>query len=217
MVLPSLIYFILNYLIDSGIPIAQTKYHIEGVVECLRYYAGIASTGPNSGTTMDCGEKSSAFCYTRREPLGVVAGIGAWNYPLLLMMWKLAPALASGNSFIYKPSECTVITALKFAEILNKEVSLPAGLFNVLLGDSSVGKAIVGHNGIRKISFTGSTSSGTLIAQEAAKANLKKCSMELGGKSPLIIFADSNLDDAVNAAIGGNFVNNGEVCTNCTR
>ena len=177
----------------------------------------MASIGPNNGIAMDCGDDTKAFCYTRREPLGVVAGIGAWNYPLLLMMWKLAPALASGNSFIYKPSECTVMTALKFAEILNKEVGLPAGLMNVLLGDSSVGKAIVEHNGIKKISFTGSTLTGTSIAQEAARANLKVCTMELGGKSPLIIFSDANIEDAVNVAIGGNFVNNGEVCTNCTR
>lgn len=206
--------------LDTGIPISQTKYHISAAVDCLRHFAGAAACShTRMGVAVDtpmAGGGADSFCYTRREPLGVVAGIGAWNYPLLLMVWKLAPAIACGNSFVFKPSECTPLTALKCAEIM-KEAGLPAGVLNVLLGDKIIGQALSRDaTDIRKISFTGSTAAGIDIYREAAPT-LKRVTMELGGKSPLLVLADADIDTAVAAAITGNFMNNGECCTNCTR
>jgi len=209
--------------IDAGIPISQVMdAHIGPAIDCLKYYASLAMSSADgiSGTgrvvdTPDAGGGRESFCFTRREPLGVCVGIGAWNYPLSILMLKLAPALACGNTFIFKPSECTPITAIKLAHIFEK-AGLPHGVFNVLPGDRSTGAILTKHDLVSKVSFTGSTQTGIKISQDAA-TTLKRVTMELGGKSPIIIFEDCDLDEGVSAAIMANFVNNGQVCTNGTR
>ena len=196
---------------DTGKPIqeADTVDIISGA-DCIEYYAGLAPT--IGGEQIDLG---SAFFYTRREPLGICLGIGAWNYPIQIACWKSAPALACGNAMIYKPSEVTPLTALKLAEIYT-EAGLPDGVFNVVLGAAEVGGKLVEHPKIDKVSLTGSVPTGRKIMAAAAKT-LKHVTMELGGKSALIIFADCNLDNAVSAALMANFYTQGEICSNGTR
>ena len=157
----------------------------------------------------------SDFYYTRREPLGICAGIGAWNYPLQIACWKAGPALASGNSMIFKPSEETPLGALMLAEIFI-EAGVPAGVFNVVQGDHRVGQMMTAHADIAKVSFTGEAGTGRRVMADAA-STLKAVTMELGGKSPLIIFEDADLENAVSAAMLGNFYTQGEICTNGTR
>eukprot|EP00924_Labyrinthula_sp_SR-Ha-C_P009650 maker-scaffold_22-snap-gene-2.51-mRNA-1 protein AED:0.01 eAED:0.01 QI:84/1/1/1/1/1/2/65/498 len=159
------------------------------------------------------------FGYTIHEPLGVVAGIGAWNYPIQGMAWKVAPALAAGNGVVFKPSEETILSSLRLAEVI-EDCGVPKGLVNVVLGKGDVGKELVEHSLISKVAFTGSLGTGIKITQSAAnslKSGFKPVSMELGGKSPLILFEDCDLEEAVKAAIMGNFYSNGEVCSNGTR
>lgn len=155
------------------------------------------------------------FFYTRREPLGVCAGIGAWNYPIQIACWKSAPALACGNSMIFKPSEETPLGAIKLAEIY-LAAGVPAGVFNVVQGDYRVGQMLTSDPAIAKVSFTGEAKTGRTVMADSART-LKSVTMELGGKSPLIIFDDTNLEQAVSAAMLGNFYTQGEVCTNGTR
>jgi betaine-aldehyde dehydrogenase len=157
----------------------------------------------------------SAFAYTRREPLGVCAGIGAWNYPIQIASWKTAPALAAGNAMVFKPSELTPVTTIELAKIV-EEAGAPKGLFSVLLGKGDVGAALANHPGVAKISLTGSVPTGKRV-MAAAAGTLKHVTMELGGKSALIVFADADLDDAVAAALLGNFYTQGEICSNGTR
>jgi aldehyde dehydrogenase (NAD+) len=145
-----------------------------------------------------------------REPVGVVAAITPWNFPLLLACWKIAPALAAGNTVIVKPSEYTPLSILRFAEIA-EHAGVPPGVLNVLTGPADVGAALVRHPGVDKIAFTGSTATGRAIMKEAAET-LKKVTLELGGKSPNLIFADADLDPAVRGAFLGIFYNNGQVC-----
>jgi betaine-aldehyde dehydrogenase len=209
--------------IDAGIPISQVMDgHVRPAIDCLKYFAALAmssSSGmPGTGRlvdTPDAGGHHHSFTYTRRESLGVCAGIGPWNYPLAILMWKLAPALACGNTFVFKPSESTPMTALKLAGIM-AEAGLPPGVFNVLPGDRNTGALLTQHKLVSKISFTGSTNTGILISKDAA-TTLKKVTMELGGKSPLVVFDDCDVDNAVGAAIMANFINNGEACSNGTR
>lgn len=156
-----------------------------------------------------------AVGYTERVPLGVCAGIGAWNYPAQIACWKSAPALATGNSFILKPSEETPLVAGRIAQLL-AEAGLPDGLFNVLQGDHALGAAICRHPGIAKISLTGGVDTGRLIMEQSA-ASLKKVTLELGGKAPLLVFADADFDLAVQTALDANFYTAGEVCSNATR
>ena len=156
-----------------------------------------------------------AIGYTQRVPLGVCAGIGAWNYPVQVACWKAAPALAAGNAFILKPSEETPLTANALAEIFQK-AGLPAGLFQVIHGDHDIGQAICAHKGIAKISLTGGVDTGRLILAQSA-ASLKKVTLELGGKAPLLVFADGDFDLAVQTALDANFYTAGEVCSNATR
>jgi betaine-aldehyde dehydrogenase len=197
---------------DTGKPIQETiAVDILSGADCLEYFAGIAAT--LTGEHVDLGP--SAFGYTRREPLGVVAGIGAWNYPIQIACWKSAPALACGNAMIFKPSEVTPLTAPHLAEAF-KEAGLPDGVFNVVQGDARVGKALVAHPAIKKISLTGEAGTGRIIMANAAKT-LKHVTLELGGKSPLIVFDDAKLDNAVSGALLGNFYSAGEVCSNGTR
>ncbi len=179
--------------------------------DCLDYFASIAATALD-GRHIDLGE---SFAYTRREPLGVCLGIGAWNYPIQIACWKAAPALACGNAMIFKPAPQTPLSALKLAEILS-QAGLPDGVFNVLQTDVAIATQLVEHRSIEKISLTGSSATGRVVATNAA-ARLKQVSLELGGKSPLIIFADAHLDNAVGAAMLANFYSTGQVCTNGTR
>jgi len=160
-------------------------------------------------------ELGDDWVYTRREPLGVCAGIGAWNYPTQIACWKGAPALACGNAMIFKPSETTPLCALKVAEVLH-EAGLPAGLYNVIQGTGAVGGPLVTDPRVDKVSLTGSVPTGRKVYAAAAQG-IKHVTMELGGKSPLIIFDDADLENAVGGAILANFYSSGQVCSNGTR
>jgi betaine-aldehyde dehydrogenase len=197
--------------IDTGKPWQETSVvDVVTGADSIEYFAALALS--IEGSQQDLG---GDFYYTRREPLGICAGIGAWNYPLQIACWKAAPALACGNSMIFKPSEETPHGAVKLAEIFF-EAGVPAGVFNVVQGDGDVGAWLTTHNEIAKVSFTGEVGTGKKV-MAAAATNLKDATMELGGKSPLIVFSDADLDEAVSAAMLGNFYTQGEVCTNCTR
>lgn len=178
--------------------------------DCLDFFGNLAAT--IDGETVELGNN---YFYTRREPLGVCVGIGAWNYPIQIACWKAAPALACGNAMIFKPAEQTPLTALKLAEIL-KEAGLPNGVFNVLQGAAATGTALVEHPGVAKVSLTGSVPTGKAVAKAAA-ATLKHVTLELGGKSPLIVFADADIEQAVTGAMLGNFYSSGQICSNGTR
>jgi betaine-aldehyde dehydrogenase len=197
---------------DTGKPIQETRVvDVASGAECFEYFAGVAAT--ISGEHLDLGPQ--AFGYTRREPLGVVAGIGAWNYPLQIACWKSAPALACGNAIIFKPADLTPLTAIKLAEVL-REAGLPEGLFQVVQGFAETGQLLSRHAGIHKVSVTGSVGTGKAVMADAA-ATLKHITLELGGKSPLIICEDARLDNAVSGALLANFYSAGEVCSNGTR
>ena len=178
--------------------------------DSIEFFAGLAPS--IEGNQQSLGDD---FYYTRREPLGICAGIGAWNYPLQIACWKSAPALACGNVMIFKPSEETPLGALKLAEIFT-EAGVPDGVFNVVQGDGRVGAWLTHNEEIAKVSFTGEVGTGKKV-MAAAASSLKEVTMELGGKSPLIIFNDADIDNAVSAAMLGNFYTQGEICTNGTR
>jgi len=197
---------------NTGKPIQETRsVDVLSGAECLEYYAGLAAG--IAGEHLDLG--SQAFGYTRREPLGVVAGIGAWNYPLQIACWKSAPALACGNAMIFKPAELTPLTAIKLQEVF-AAAGLPEGVFHVVQGQAQTGRLLTRHRDIRKISLTGEVGTGKAVMADAA-ATLKQVTLELGGKSPLIVFGDAKLDNAVAGALLGNFYSAGEVCSNGTR
>ena len=200
--------------LNTGKPISETRVvDIVTGADVLEYYAGLAPALEGSQIPL----RESSFVYTRREPLGVVAGIGAWNYPIQIALWKSAPALAAGNAMIFKPSEITPLTTLKLAEIYT-EAGLPDGVFNVLNGAGhEVGAWLTEHSGIEKISFTGGTVTGKKVMAAASSSTLKEVTMELGGKSPLIIFDDADLNRAADVAMMANFYSSGQVCTNGTR
>jgi betaine-aldehyde dehydrogenase len=196
---------------DVGKPISETlAVDVSSAADALEYFGGLAA-----GIHGNVFDLKNAFGYTRREPLGVCVGIGAWNYPLQIAAWKAAPALACGNAMIFKPSELTPLTALKLAEVL-LEAGAPPGLFNVVQGDGKVGSLLVQDSRIAKVSITGSVPTGKKILTAAA-AGLKPVTLELGGKSPLIIFDDADLNNTVSAALMANFYTQGEVCSNGTR
>jgi betaine-aldehyde dehydrogenase len=196
---------------DTGKPLSETLYvDATSGADALEYFGGLAAT--LTGDHIPLGEN---WAYTRREALGVCVGIGAWNYPTQIACWKGAPALACGNAMIFKPSEETPLCALRIAEILH-EAGLPAGLYNVVQGRGAVGAALAGDARVAKVSLTGSVPTGKKV-YAAAAAQMKHVTMELGGKSPLIIFDDADLDDAVSGAILGNFYSSGQVCSNGTR
>lgn len=196
---------------DTGKPISEARdVDITSGADAVEYYAGLAAT--LHGDHYDLG---GAFAYTRREPLGVCAGIGAWNYPLQIACWKSGPALACGNTMVFKPAEQTPLTALKLAEIYT-EAGVPPGVFNVVQGPASTGRALVAHPDVKKVSLTGEASTGKRVMADAA-ATLKHVTMELGGKSPLIVFDDASLDNAVSGALMANFYTQGEICCNGTR
>ncbi len=197
--------------LDTGKPWQEASVvDVVTGADSIEFFAGLAPA--IEGNQQDLG---GDFYYTRREPLGVCAGIGAWNYPLQIACWKSAPALACGNAMIFKPSEETPHGAVKLAEIFI-EAGVPAGVFNVIHGDGAVGSWLTHHDDIAKVSFTGEVGTGKKV-MAAAATTLKEVTMELGGKSPLIIFDDADLEDAVSAAMLGNFYTQGEICTNGTR
>ncbi|HZC14569.1 MAG TPA: betaine-aldehyde dehydrogenase [Thermoleophilaceae bacterium] len=197
--------------LDTGKPIAEaTVVDVDSGADCLEFFGGLAAS--LHGQYADLG---AGFFYTRREPLGVCAGIGAWNYPLQIACWKAAPALACGNTMVFKPSELTPLTAPRLAAILT-EAGLPDGAFNVVQGDAETGQALVRHPEVAKVSLTGEVETGKRVMADAA-GTLKHVTMELGGKSPLIVFADADLDNAVSGALLANFYTQGEVCSNGTR
>ena len=200
--------------LDTGKSYSETRYvDIVTGADVLEYYAGLAPAIEGEQIPL----RTTSFVYTRREPLGVVAGIGAWNYPIQIALWKAAPALAAGNAMIFKPSEVTSLTTLKLAEIFT-QAGLPDGVFNVLTGSGrEVGTWLTEHPRIEKISFTGGTDTGKKVTASATSSSLKDVTMELGGKSPLIIFDDADLDRAADTAMMANFYSSGQVCTNGTR
>ncbi len=197
--------------LDSGKPICEAlETDIPSAADALEFFAGLAPS--LHGDHIQLGK---SFAYTRREPIGICAGIGAWNYPFQIACWKAAPALAAGNVMIFKPSELTPMSANKLYEIF-LEAGIPEGVFQVIQGGREVGEFLTLHPDINKISLTGSYQTGKRIMQNAA-SNLKQVSLELGGKSPLIIFDDYDMDKAAATAITANFYTQGEVCTNGTR
>ncbi|MFQ5527280.1 MAG: aldehyde dehydrogenase family protein [Thermoanaerobaculia bacterium] len=201
--------FALVETLDNGKPIFESRYvDVPAAIAALRYYAGWADKIHGDSFPV---EGPFVFAYTRREPMGVVGAITPWNFPIIQALWKIAAALACGNTVIHKPASYTPLTALKFAE-LAAEAGLPAGALNVLSGGgSAVGGSMVDHPGIAKISFTGSTEVGQGIMKQAAET-VKRVTLELGGKSPNIVFADGNVDAAVKGAYNGIFYGKGEVC-----
>ncbi|MCK0149235.1 betaine-aldehyde dehydrogenase [Marivita sp. S6314] len=196
---------------DTGKPYQETiAVDATSGADALEYFGGLA--GSLTGEHIQLGED---WVYTRREALGVCVGIGAWNYPTQIACWKGAPALACGNAMVFKPSETTPLCALKVAEILH-EAGLPAGLYNVVQGLGDVGASLVCDPRVAKVSLTGSVPTGKKV-YAAAAAQMKHVTMELGGKSPLLIFDDADLENAVGGAILGNFYSSGQVCSNGTR
>ncbi|MEZ5675627.1 MAG: betaine-aldehyde dehydrogenase [Thalassovita sp.] len=197
---------------DTGKPLQETLVaDATSGADALEYFGGLAASLTGEHIPLGGGN----WAYTVRQPLGVCVGIGAWNYPTQIACWKGAPALACGNAMVFKPSETTPLCALKVAEILH-EAGLPAGLFNVVQGAGDVGRALVTDARVDKVSLTGSVPTGRKV-YAAAAAGMKHVTMELGGKSPLVIFDDADLDDAVGGAILGNFYSSGQVCSNGTR
>ena len=194
--------------LDNGKPIFESRYvDMPMVVDVFHYYAGWATK--IHGETIPV--RGPYFDYTLREPIGVVGAIVPWNFPLLLASWKLAPALACGNTVILKPSELTSLTALKLADIC-QQAGVPDGVVNVLTGDGPVaGMGLVKHPGVDKVAFTGSTQTGKSIMRAGADT-LKRITLELGGKSPNIVLDDADLDAAVKGAFNGIFYGKGEVC-----
>jgi betaine-aldehyde dehydrogenase len=176
----------------------------------LEYFGGLA--GSLTGEHIQLGDD---FVYTVREALGVCVGVGAWNYPTQIAGWKGAPALACGNTMVFKPSEMTPLCALKVAEILH-EAGAPAGVYNVIQGLGDVGAKLVTDERVDKVSLTGSVPTGRKVYAAAAEG-IKHVTMELGGKSPILIFDDADLENAVSGAILGNFYSTGQVCSNGTR
>ncbi|MEP1537134.1 MAG: betaine-aldehyde dehydrogenase [Paracoccaceae bacterium] len=196
---------------DTGKPYQETSLvDATSGADALEYFGGMAAT--LTGEHIQLGED---WVYTRREALGVCVGIGAWNYPTQIACWKGAPALACGNAMIFKPSETTPLCALKVAEILH-EAGLPAGLYNVIQGMGEVGASLISDPRVDKVSLTGSVPTGRKVYAAAAEG-IRHVTMELGGKSPLIVFDDADLENAVSGAILGNFYSSGQVCSNGTR
>jgi aldehyde dehydrogenase (NAD+) len=195
--------------LDNGKPIRDSKAaDLPLAIDCYRYYAGWADK--IEGKTIPI--NGPFFCYTRHEPVGVVGQIIPWNFPILMQAWKLGPALATGCTVILKPAEQTPLTALRVGE-LAMEAGIPEGVLNIIPGyGETAGAAISGHYDVDKVAFTGSTEVGKLIMQSAAQSNLKRVTLELGGKSPNIVFADADLDAAVEGAFFALFFNQGQCC-----
>ncbi len=198
--------------LDTGKPLQETLVaDATSGADALEYFGGIA--GSLTGEHIQLADGN--FVYTRREALGVCVGIGAWNYPTQIACWKSAPALACGNTMVFKPSETTPLSALKLAEILT-EAGAPPGVFNVVQGAGAVGAPLVTDPRVAKVSLTGSVPTGQKV-YAAAAGEMKHVTMELGGKSPMLVFDDADIESAVSGAILGNFYSSGQVCSNGTR
>jgi betaine-aldehyde dehydrogenase len=199
---------------DTGKPYSETStVDVVTGADVLEYFANLVASGGLNGETTQL--RRDAWIYTKKEALGVCAGIGAWNYPIQIALWKSAPCLAAGNCMVYKPSEVTPLHGQVLAQIYT-EAGVPPGVFNIVHGDGAVGGYLTSHPGIAKVSFTGQVSTGQKVAASAA-GGMKYVTMELGGKSPLIILPDTDLENAVNGAMMANFFSTGQVCTNGTR
>jgi betaine-aldehyde dehydrogenase len=199
---------------DTGKPFSETStVDVVTGADVLEYFANLVASGGLNGETTQL--RPDAWIYTKKEALGVCAGIGAWNYPIQIALWKSAPCLAAGNCMVYKPSEVTPLHGQILAQIY-AEAGVPSGVFNIVHGDGAVGAALTSHPGIAKVSFTGQVSTGQKVAGAAA-GGMKYVTMELGGKSPLIILPDTDLENAVDGAMMANFFSTGQVCTNGTR
>ena len=195
--------------LDNGKPIRDSRTaDLPLVLDCYRYYAGWADK--IEGKTIPV--NGPFFCYTRHEPVGVVGQIIPWNFPMLMQAWKWGPALAAGCTVVLKPAEQTPLTALRVGE-LAMEAGFPEGVINIIPGfGETAGAAIAEHNDVDKVAFTGSTEVGKLIMQAAGRTNLKRVTLELGGKSPNIVFSDADMDAAVEGAFVGLFLNQGQCC-----
>lgn len=199
--------------VDNGKSFMAAVYDMSAVVNVLRYYAGWADKVVGQTIPSDGG----FFTYTRLEPIGVCGAIIPWNFPMMMFGWKIGPALACGNTVVLKPAEQTPLTALYTASLI-REAGFPAGVVNVVTGyGPTAGAGISGHQDVDKVAFTGSTEVGRLIMEAAAKSNLKRVSLELGGKSPLIIMPDADLDEAAAIAIHGVYLNAGQCCCAASR
>lgn len=196
--------------LDEGSPYFIVKnFYISLAADHFRYFAGWSNK--MDGTTMPVNMDGEWHVYTTREPVGVVAQILPWNVPFLMMAWKLAPALAAGCTVVVKPAEDTPLSAMRFAEIC-KEAGVPEGVINIVTGDGKVGAALVDHHDVDKIGFTGSTATGQAIVRAAA-GNLKRVSLELGGKSPVFVFPDADIDATIPQVAESVFLNSGQACT----
>ncbi len=195
--------------LDNGKPFGVAKaVDVAATVACYRYFAGWADKIQGRTIPID----GDFFCYTRLEPVGVVGQIIPWNFPMLMQAWKLAPALTTGNTVVMKPAEQTPLSALRIGELII-EAGFPEGVVNILPGyGPTAGAAIARHLDVDKVAFTGSTEVGQLVMEAAAKSNLKRVTLELGGKSPNIVFADTDMDAAVEGAHFGLFFNHGQCC-----
>ncbi|MEM9926650.1 MAG: aldehyde dehydrogenase family protein [Cyanobacteria bacterium P01_D01_bin.50] len=194
--------------LDNGKPVTSSYGDLNLVIRCYRYYAGWADKV--QGKTIPI--NGDYFCYTRHEPVGVIGQIIPWNFPLLMQAWKLAPALATGNVVVMKTAEQTPLSALRIGELII-EAGFPPGVVNILSGyGPTAGAAIASHMDVDKLAFTGSTEVGHLVMEAAAKSNLKRVTLELGGKSPNIVFADADMDAAIEGAHHGLFFNQGQCC-----
>jgi len=194
--------------LDNGKPFGDSVFDIGCAIDTFRYYAGWCDKVHGNTIPAD----GSSLTFTRKEPIGVVGQIIPWNYPILMLAWKWGPAIATGCTSVLKPAEQTPLTALYVAH-LTVEAGFPAGVLNIVPGyGPTAGQAISTHPEIRKVAFTGSVDVGRLIAEAAAKSNLKKVSLELGGKSPLVILNDANVNEAVEIAHNAIFANHGQNC-----
>ncbi|MBO0700849.1 MAG: aldehyde dehydrogenase family protein [Zavarzinella sp.] len=195
--------------LDNGKPIRDSlAADLPLTVQCYRYYAGWADKIQGKTIPID----GRYLCYTRHEPVGVVGQIIPWNFPLLMQAWKWGPALACGNTVVLKPAEQTPLTALRVAK-LAQEVGFPDGVINVVPGyGPTAGAALAGHMDVDKVAFTGETTTGKIVMTAAAQSNLKRVSLELGGKSPNVVFADADMEAAVEGAYFGLFFNQGQCC-----
>ena len=197
--------------LNTGKPIVESEFDMNDTATCFEYYGGLATK--IHGETLPVPD--NALNLTLREPVGVAGLIVPWNYPLMLAAWKLGPAIAAGCTVVLKPAEQTPITTLEFARLVQENISdLPAGVLNVVTGDGpTAGRAIVASMQVDKVAFTGGTETGREILKGVAASNLKKVSLELGGKSPNIFFSDADLEAATDGALFGIFINQGEVCS----
>jgi aldehyde dehydrogenase (NAD+) len=197
--------------LQNGKLLREMEPQMNVMGDWFRYYGRLCEEVGEGRTIPVENKDGQMFNYIRKEPFGVVGAITPWNSPLLLTTWKLAPALAAGNTFVHKPSEETPVSALRFAQLVNEHTDLPDGVYNVVPGEGHTGAALAEHDDVDKVAFTGSTAVGREVAKTAGE-NLTKVSLELGGKSPNVLFEDADLDNAVNGVMKGIFAATGQTC-----